>query len=144
MQQIINNPLQQVLMSRQWQFPSSPGCIAEIERLVEDLASTYHLSEDKYPNILISLTEAVNNAIVHGNQCDDCKCVHLTLHDEPSGISFTVRDEGKGFDHDHVADPTLPENIDKCGGRGIYLIKQLCDKVIYRANGTELMMWFDF
>ncbi len=127
-----------------WQFPSSPGSIAEIEQLVAYLASKFKISEDKYPNILISLTEAVNNAIIHGNHCDECKCVHVHLEENPHGLTLVVRDEGCGFDPEAVKDPTLPENIANSGGRGIFLIKQLCDRVYYEANGTEVKMSFDF
>jgi len=133
-----------VLMNKYWRFPSSPGCISEIERLVEQLAEKYHISEDKYPNILISLTEAVNNAVIHGNHCDECKCVHVEVEEYQRGLTVIVRDEGCGFNPDNVQDPTLPENIAKAGGRGIFLIHQLCDRVRYDANGTAVKMSFDF
>jgi serine/threonine-protein kinase RsbW len=142
--QIINKPLTAHNMSSSiWRFPSTPTCIGEVERLVESLASKYHISEDKYPNILISLTEAVNNAIIHGNHSDECKCVHIEIHEQPQSLTVVVRDEGEGFNPDHVVDPTLPENIAKTGGRGIFLIKQLCDQVRYGSNGREVKMSFD-
>ena len=128
-------------MTNYWRFPSTPGCISELEQLVDHLASKYHISQDKYPNILISLTEAVNNAIIHGNHCDECKCVHVQIEEQLHGLTLTVRDEGCGFDPNDVDDPTLPENIAKTGGRGIFLIKQLCDGVRYEANGTEVSVW---
>ncbi|MEO5583117.1 MAG: ATP-binding protein [Saprospiraceae bacterium] len=131
-------------MNTHWRFPSSPRCIYDIELLVEHLASTYHISQDLYPNILISLTEAVNNAIIHGNQCDECKGVHVEIEPRTQGLTLIVRDEGGGFNPDHVNDPTLPENISKSGGRGIFLIKQLCDRVLYDDNGCTVRMSFDF
>ncbi|MEP7267636.1 MAG: ATP-binding protein [Saprospiraceae bacterium] len=131
------------MSSSTWRFPSTPHSIGEIENLVEQLASKYCISQDKFPNILISLTEAVNNAIIHGNNCDECKCVHIEIEQRPNQITLIVRDEGFGFDPDKVDDPTLPENIAKAGGRGIFLIRQLCDKVNYESNGTEVKMSFD-
>ena len=142
--QTISNLNSQSLMNSYWRFPSSPECISEIEKLVDDLSGHYHFTQDKYPNILISLTEAVNNAIIHGNHCDECKCVHVHLEENPHGLTLVVRDEGCGFDPETVKDPTLPENIANSGGRGIFLIKQLCDRVYYEANGTEVKMSFDF
>lgn len=142
--QIINDIKSPGLMNTYWRFPSSPGCISDVERLVDHLAATYHISQDKYPNILISLTEAVNNAIIHGNQCDDCKCVHVEVQPQHQGLTLIVRDEGCGFNPDKVDDPTLPENIAKTGGRGIFLIKQLCDRVFYDDNGCTVRMCFDF
>lgn len=144
MQTLISNQPQTILMSSNtWQFPSTPTCIGEIERLVEQIATRHGISEDKYPNILISLTEAVNNAIIHGNRCDECKCVHIEVHENPHSLTLVVRDEGTGFDPEQVDDPTLPENISKSGGRGVFLIKQLCDHVCYECNGTEVKMSFD-
>ncbi len=127
-----------------WRFPSSPSSIAEIEQLVNYLSTNFNISEDKYPNILISLTEAVNNAIIHGNHCDACKCVHVHLEENPQGLTLIVRDEGCGFDPESVKDPTLPENVANTGGRGIFLIKQLCDRVFYVDNGCTVKLCFDF
>ncbi|MBP6625564.1 MAG: ATP-binding protein, partial [Chitinophagaceae bacterium] len=69
---------------------------------------------------------------------------HVQIEEQLHGLTLTVRDEGCGFDPNDVDDPTLPENIAKTGGRGIFLIKQLCDGVKYEANGTEVRMSFDF
>lgn len=142
--QSISEPGTRTLMSTYWRFPSTPGCITDIEKLVEYLAEKYQISAEKYPNILISLTEAVNNAVIHGNHCDECKCVHVEVEVQPQSLTLTVRDEGCGFDPANVDDPTLPENIAKAGGRGIFLIHQLCDRVRFDANGTSVRMSFDF
>ncbi|MEZ5050253.1 MAG: ATP-binding protein [Saprospiraceae bacterium] len=50
---------------------SNPNNIMEVENYLRDLSSAYKISEDRYPDILISLTEAVNNAIIHGNHSDE-------------------------------------------------------------------------
>lgn len=143
-QTLISNQKVAVLMSNStWRFPSTPLCIGEIEQLVEQLAAKYCIAQDKYPNILISLTEAVNNAIIHGNGCDECKCVQIDIEEQPQCITVIVKDEGQGFDPEKVNDPTLPENVAKDGGRGIFLIKQLCDRVHYERNGSEVKMSFD-
>lgn len=142
--QTLSNLHASVLMSTSsWRFPSTPLCISQVEQLVEELANKYSINQEKYPNILISLTEAVNNAIIHGNGCDECKCVEIALEENKTCITISVKDEGPGFDPDKVNDPTLPENLSKDGGRGIFLIKQLCDRVQYEHNGSEVKMWFD-
>jgi serine/threonine-protein kinase RsbW len=57
-------------------------------------------------------------------------------------IKFTVKDEGQGFNYDNLPDPTAPENIEKPGGRGIFLMKHLSDEVSFRNNGTEVELSF--
>ena len=95
-------------------------------------------------NMLVSLTEAVNNAIIHGNKLDEKKMVDLKM--ELGGndmLRFTVHDEGVGFDFDKVPDPTEQENIEKAEGRGIYLIRHLADEVKYTDNGSTLEIHFN-
>ena len=91
---------------------------------------------------MIAVTESVNNAIMHGNQSDKSKIVHLSLLLEEKLIKFTVKDEGDGFDYDNLPDPTAPENIDKPGGRGIFLMKNLCDEVQFNENGSSIILTF--
>jgi serine/threonine-protein kinase RsbW len=112
-------------MTNYWRFPSTPGCISELEQLVDHLASKYHISQDKYPNILISLTEAVNNAIIHGNHCDECKCVHVQIEEQLHGLPSPSETKA-GFDPN---DGCHSLKYRQTGGRGIFLIKQLCDGV---------------
>jgi len=91
---------------------------------------------------MIAVIESVNNAIIHGNKTDKNKNVLLsaTLHDEQ--IVFIVSDEGQGFDHQSLPDPTAPENIEKVGGRGIFLIKNLADEVSFKSEGRTLELTF--
>ena len=57
------------------EFASKGENITVIERLVDDLCEKHHIQEEHYGNILIALTEAVNNAIYHGNKQDPDKKV---------------------------------------------------------------------
>ena len=119
----------------QIQIPSLPENIRIVESFIDNAKEKYQLNDDIYGNIMIAVTESVNNAIIHGNQSDTKKNVHLKLSLEKSLIKFTVQDEGIGFDYDSLPDPTLPENINKPGGRGIFLMKNLCDEVSFREEG---------
>jgi len=78
-------------------LPSSTKSISKLEEFIQCVAKEHNICEDKFPDILISLTEAVNNAIVHGNKNDENKYVSIILSKTTKGLSFQVSDEGPGF-----------------------------------------------
>lgn len=124
-------------------LPSVSKSIAEIELYLEQIAEVYNINADRYPNILISLTEAVNNAIIHGNNEDATKYVNVKVRKTTNGLCFQICDEGKGFDPKEVPDPTAPENIECCGGRGVFLMKELSDGIDYKDNGRVVDLHFN-
>ena len=118
--------------------------ISKVETFVEDILKQNNVSEDSYGNILISVIEGVNNAINHGNKADESKEVELSYHisDNKKNIIFKIKDEGNGFDYNNLPDPTEPENIENLGGRGVFLMKQLADMVIFENNGAIVELSF--
>lgn len=124
------------------QVPSIAENIRMIESFIDNAKERFHLDDDIYGNIMIAVTEAVNNAIKHGNRADKSKNVFLSLNLEDSLIKFIIRDEGPGFDYDHLPDPTAPENLEKLGGRGIFLMKHLSDEVAFKDNGRVVELSF--
>ncbi len=128
---------------QQLELPSDVEGLHIIEKLIETICSTYKLSEDHYGNILVGVTEAVNNAIYHGNKSDPNKKVHVGFETTPQTISFSVRDEGPGFDFSNVPDPTEPENLEKPSGRGIFLMRALADNVSFTDNGRCVSLSFN-
>ena len=123
---------------------SDPHNIAQVESYIEDIRAKYNIADDAYGNILISLTEAANNAILHGNGSDPSKMVEITCTPDARGksITFTVKDQGKGFDHSNLPDPTAPENIEQPCGRGVFLMMQLADLVVFSNHGSTIEMKF--
>jgi serine/threonine-protein kinase RsbW len=111
---------------------------------VEDLSARYPIGQDQYANLLISLTEAVNNAICHGNKYDEKKYVDIALQEKAKGVAIRVSDEGPGFNPVDLPDPTTKENITKLGGRGVFLIRQLSDTVNFLNNGRTIEMHFNW
>jgi serine/threonine-protein kinase RsbW len=121
---------------------SSIKNVVQVEQYAEKLKNYYSISLEKYPDILISLTEAVNNAIIHGNNQDRKKRVTIHSTRTPKGLVIIVSDEGNGFNPNNLPDPTCPEQICECGGRGVFLMKELCDKVSFVNNGSTVKLFF--
>ena len=124
------------------QIPSLIDNIRMIESFIDNARERFHLEDDIYGNIMIAVTEAVNNAIKHGNKGDKNKNVSLTLSLDNNTISFKVEDEGHGFDYTNLPDPTAPENLEKPGGRGIFLMKHLSDDVTFKNGGNVVLLDF--
>jgi serine/threonine-protein kinase RsbW len=113
-----------------------------VERMIEDVCDLFNISEDYYGNILVSLTEAVNNAIYHGNQSNPNKSIDISFKSHPDRVSFSVKDEGPGFNYESLPDPTNPENIEKPNGRGVFLMRKLADNVTFEDNGSKVILDF--
>ncbi|HTJ48788.1 MAG TPA: ATP-binding protein [Cyclobacteriaceae bacterium] len=124
------------------QIPSILENIRMIESFIDNAKEKFRLDDDIYGNIMIAVTEAVNNAIKHGNDGDKSKNVSLSLSLKDSLIQFVIKDEGSGFDYENLPDPTSPENIEKIGGRGIFLMKHLSDQVEFKDKGKEVQLSF--
>lgn len=124
------------------EIPSLSENIRMIESFIDNAKDKYQLNDDIYGNIMIAVTEAVNNAIKHGNRSDSGKNVSLALTLEEGMIKFRVEDEGSGFDYHNLPDPTAPENLEKPGGRGIFLMKHLADEVDFTNQGKVVELSF--
>ena len=123
-------------------FPSLDENIRIVESFIDNAKEKFNLDDDIYGNIMVAVTESVNNAIRHGNKNDKKKNVYLSLSLNEDLIKFIIRDEGHGFDYHNLPDPTAPENIDKPSGRGIFLMKHLSDEVTFKNEGSEVELCF--
>lgn len=131
------------MQSEKLNFNSTSDNISIAENLIDEVCKKYNVDEDNYGNILIAVTEAVNNAINHGNQQDASKQVHLEVsYLADRSLKFTVSDEGDGFNYDQLPDPTDPENIEKISGRGVFLMKSLSDSIDFSDEGRCVEMRF--
>ncbi len=124
------------------ELTSNPESISVVERMIEEVRDKYNVSEDMYGNMLVAITEAVTNAIYHGNKSDPTKKVSVAIVHNPHSITFTITDQGPGFDFYNLPDPTSPENLEKECGRGIFLMKHLTDQLIFSENGRVVEMNF--
>lgn len=122
---------------------SNLASIPKVESLIDQVCKDLSLDEDAYGNVLIAVTEAVNNAIIHGNKFNDSLFVEVLVGISPTEVSFTVQDEGVGFDFLNLPDPTSPENIELENGRGLFLIKNLSDQMSFDKNGSVIHIAFN-
>ncbi len=123
-------------------IPSLIENIQIIESFIDNAKETFEINDDQYGNIMISVTECISNAIVHGNKSESSKLVHLDLQMEPGLLRCSIEDEGNGFDFNQLPDPTDPANIEKVGGRGIFLMKHLSDEVKFEEGGKKTVLSF--
>jgi serine/threonine-protein kinase RsbW len=113
-----------------------------VEGLIDKVSSELNMPEDGYGNVLIAVTEALNNAIMHGNQSVVDKKIIVKVVDKGDKVSFIIEDEGKGFDFENLPDPTAPENIEKPNGRGVFLMRSLADEVVFHNTGNSVEISF--
>jgi len=124
------------------QIPSLVENIRVVESFIDNSKDAFHIEDDIYGNIMVAVTEAVNNAIRHGNKFDKDKNVYLALYADESQLRFEIEDEGTGFDFNNLDDPTAPENLENPGGRGIFLIRHLADEVEFSKDGRRVELTF--
>ena len=123
-------------------IPSKTENIVLVEKLVDDVCDLFDIKEEIYGHILVALTEAVNNGLQHGNKANPNKNIEVTFKVKDDTLYFTVKDQGPGFDFSNLPDPTDPKNIEKPTGRGIFLMKHLCDAVAFEEKGTKVILEF--
>lgn len=110
----------------------------KVPDFVTDIQKKSQLEEDATGNLMLLLSEAVTNAIVHGNKLDENKTVEVEVQINSETIISTVKDYGEGFDPQTANDPLKEENLLKDSGRGIFLIEEISDSVDYLDNGTKI------
>jgi serine/threonine-protein kinase RsbW len=124
---------------------SNPKNIGKIEGFLKTIGKTVHLDEIQFHKLMVSLTEAVNNAIIHGNRSLPGRKVQVKCELLPGWILMMIQDQGKGFKPEKVGNPLVKENLLRESGRGIFLMRTLMDKVEFEVgkSGTLVRLWLD-
>lgn len=123
---------------------SKPDVIHTIESMIDEIRAELDFKEDVYGNVMVAVTEAVNNSVVHGNGGDSTKKVFVDFEmKNPYRLIVRVRDEGTGFDPSTLPDPTAPENLVNIGGRGVFLMQHLSDQLSFSEDGKQVEMVFN-
>jgi serine/threonine-protein kinase RsbW len=129
-------------MEQKLKIASKIESLHAVEKFVDDFSANCVIDNDLYGNLLIATLEASNNAITHGNKLNETKQVELVFAKDDDKIQLTVKDEGGGFDYQHLPDPTSPENIENMSGRGVFLMSKLSDMIEFEGNGSLVKMTF--
>ena len=121
-----------------------PSDVQSIEHAVEYVVRRCQACEEHAHrlrlNFRVGLTEALSNAMLYGNAHDPSKRVRVEVTLTSGAIRARIIDEGLGFDPCSIPDPTCPENLMKTGGRGLFLMRQLLDEVVYNDRGNEVTL----
>ena len=115
------------------------GC-SKVEKFLSDLFSEYNLPGEFFNRSFLCISEAVLNAIEHGNRNDRKKNVLIKLGYTNSKIFMEIMDEGDGFNYLDLEDPTVKPNIKKESGRGIHIIKSLSDSIVFNKKGNSILL----
>lgn len=91
-------------------------------------------------NLRVGLAEALANAMLYGNRRDPSKRVKMEVAFRESAITAKITDQGPGFDPLGVPDPTLPTNLSRTEGRGIFLMRKLLDEVHFNDQGNSVTL----
>lgn len=132
-----------VNMEREIKISSVSENLRKVEKLIDEISVEYSLEGDMYGKVLIACIEAVNNSIVHGNKSNPEKFVDIGIKNNKKELKILIKDEGNGFDFDHIPDPTAPENIENIHGRGVFLMNHLSDEVNFLDDGAGVELVFN-
>ena len=124
------------------EIESDPNNIITVEEFVNYFAKDIGLPDEKISSLLLAVTEATTNAIIHANKSDKTKLVKVDVNINDSRLVVKVIDEGRGFNPANIPDPTHPENLLKDSGRGVYLMRVYMDGLDYNVteSGTETIL----
>jgi len=116
--------------------------ITLVEEFIDEICDYFNVNNDYFGNIIVAVTEAVENAIIHGNKNDENKFVTVSFESTHGSLVFSVSDEGSGFNYQIIPDPTDPKNENENEGRGMFLMKSLADNMSFEDDGKIVKLSF--
>lgn len=125
--------------SNSLRLKSNASELNKVEKLIEALADKYYLNDSYFANMMVALTEAFNNALLHGNNNDSSKEITIGFDFTGQEMVFTVTDQGNGFDFNHF----MSESQNQDNKRGLLLIKSVSDKVEFTDMGRQVSIHFN-
>jgi serine/threonine-protein kinase RsbW len=124
----------------EFELPSDLALMNGVLQYLLERVAKLGLIKPERSNLFVALDEAFVNAVKHGNKNDPTKLVRITAELSPKEASFTVEDEGEGFNVQAIPDPCDPTNLFKSSGRGVLLMYNIMDEVEYNAQGNRVKM----
>ena len=123
-------------------FPSMVEYLNLVHTVTDEMSRLAGFDAEASLNISLAVREAATNAVIHGNDRDTSKNVHVEFAVEKGRITVTILDEGEGFEPEQVADPTDPTNVARTSGRGIFLMRSFMDSVEFQKRAERGMECF--
>lgn len=117
--------------------------VEKLEGLLNSLQDELGFSDEIYARMMLAVSEAATNGIVHGNKLDESKTVEMTAYLDDNTLYIHTQDQGEGFNPENLPDPLAEENLMKTSGRGVFLMKEYADDVSFSENGTKLTLVFN-
>lgn len=130
-------------MEQSIKIESKLNNFCKIDNFINSIFNEFRFSRKLYCKIYLSVNEAVNNAIFHGNSNDEQKIVTVDFFENDKTFQFLITDEGSGFDFNSIKDPTEKDNIYNESGRGIFIMKKYADEVYFLDNGAKVKLIFN-
>lgn len=122
------------------EIPSERTNIHRVEEFFIKTNESFHIPDEKFHALLVAVTEAVNNGIIHGNKNDVSKHVTISCSQKRKLLTVKVKDEGEGFDPAEISNPLHDDNLLRTGGRGVFLMKAFMESVTYNKKGNEVTL----
>ncbi len=107
--------------------------------ILRDMDETGY-SDERIRKMKLTITELLANAIGHGNRDDHSKKVIVGHVVEATKVIVSIMDDGEGFDPASIPDPTLPENLIKDHGRGLYIVRNYVDEMQFNKAGNRILI----
>lgn len=117
--------------------------VESAEAMCAEAAKSQGMDDDACLDLGLAVREAMVNAVMHGNQYNSGKRVHLAIAAASGAVRISITDEGQGFDLNHVPDPTEGENLLRGSGRGLLLIQAFVDEFTVKrtaAGGAQVTL----
>jgi serine/threonine-protein kinase RsbW len=113
-----------------------------LESFLSYLQKYLPVNENRDVNMIVVLSEAITNCVIHGNKFDQSKFIHVSSRLDAYSINFSLEDEGEGFDYQ-----SMNQSVDNLaiynGGRGILIMRYLSDGFSYSNGGRRLDLSFN-
>tara|TARA_R110002096_G_scaffold329006_6_gene523100 strand:+ start:68621 stop:69028 length:408 start_codon:yes stop_codon:yes gene_type:complete len=116
--------------------------LEKVEGLLNDLQAELNFDDEFYAKLMLTVSEAATNGVIHGNKLDASKKVTIIADYDGNTLSISTDDEGDGFIPEAIPDPLAEENLLKTSGRGVFLMGEFADEVLYQNDGRRLVLKF--
>ena len=135
--------LEQRLRSRlEFSFPAELKYVSPAAGFISRIAREHGFHPQVWAeNLPLALGEALTNAVEHGCMGDASLSVHVQLRVDHEVLKVRIEDEGEGFDCDAVPDPLGEEGLLLGSGRGMLILRELVDRVVFENDGRVVQLY---